>query len=246
MIFHKKITLLIPCRNEEVALASLLSKTPKYIDEIIVVDNKSTDNTAKIAKKLGAKVITEKRTVNGVGYGFAHQTGLMNATGEYIVAMDGDDTYPVKSIKKIVSFMETQNLGFVSCNRLPLSDSRTIGSINKIGIAVLNILIWLLFGYHFQDILTGMWVVRKDMAIRLNLKSGDWDFSPEIKLAAFTNNKFKSSEYHIPYYLRKGESKLAIWRTGIRHLLFIIKYWLNSFSLNLNFVLKWAKSININ
>src|SRR5690606_11546985 len=106
MILNNKISIVIPCKNEEAALYSMLLKLPSYIDEVVVVDNNSEDNTAKVAKAFGAKVYTEKRTDNGVGYGFAHQTGMRKATGDIIIALDGDDTYPLKHIKHIVAYME--------------------------------------------------------------------------------------------------------------------------------------------
>ncbi|MDD2823542.1 MAG: glycosyltransferase family 2 protein [Candidatus Daviesbacteria bacterium] len=227
MLFHKKVSIVIPCRNEEVALASLLQKIPSYIDEVIVVDNKSTDQTYKVAKSHGARVFIENRTNGGIGYGFAHQTGLKKATGDYIVAMDGDDTYPVHSIKKVISVMEKKNLDFVSCSRQPLKDQSAITPTRRMGIKILNLMIFLLYGFYFKDILTGMWVMNKKSASQLNLVSGDWDLSPEIKLAALTNKNLKFSEMHVPYFMRKGESKLNIWRTGFKHVLFIFRYRFN-------------------
>src|SRR3990167_9502756 len=110
MLFSKNISLIIPCRNEEAALYSLLNKVPSYVDEVIVVDNNSTDNTVKIAQSNGAKVYTEKKHIDGVGYGFAHQKGIRMAKGDYVVAMDGDDTYPVDKIQEIVTYMERNSL----------------------------------------------------------------------------------------------------------------------------------------
>lgn len=224
MLYNKKISLIIPCRNEEAALYSLLQKVPSCVDEIIVVDNNSTDNTVRIAKASGAKVLCEKRNINGVGYGFAHQKGLSKATGDYIVAMDGDDTYPAEKIKEIITYMEKNDFNFVSCSRLPLANGETITFTRRLGIKILNFEIAFLYGYFFNDILTGMWVMRKDVINRLQAKSGDWNFSPEVKLAALYDKDIRFSEYHIPYYLRiNGVSKLNLWKTGIDHFFFILK-----------------------
>lgn len=243
MLFNKKISLLIPCRNEETVLALLLRKIPSHVDEVIVVNNKSTDNTAQVAEALGARVIKERRSINGVGYGFAHQTGLKNATGDYIVAMDGDDTYPTESIKAIVTMMEKRKLDFVVCNRLPLSNHKTITPVRRLGIAILNLMIFLLYGYHFRDILTGMWVVKKEAVSKLNVKSGDWNFSPEIKLSALTNKNINFGEYHIPYFMRKGnDSKQDIWRTGFSHALFVSRYRFKHFLMPALFI-NFAKNI---
>ncbi|MBI2617227.1 glycosyltransferase family 2 protein [Candidatus Gottesmanbacteria bacterium] len=224
MLFKKRITLVIPCKNEEAALYHLLAKVPSFVDEVLVVDNNSSDNTAQVARNGGAKVFKEKRSVNGIGYGFAHQTGLKNATGDYIVTMDGDNTYPVEAIEEIVTYMEKSNIDFVSCNRLPLTNKSSITLFRRLGIGILNLWIGLLYGYYFIDILTGMWVMRKNIAGKLKLKSGDWNFSPEVKLAALYHKDIRFSEYHIPYYVRiNGISKLNVIKTGLSHFFFILE-----------------------
>jgi glycosyltransferase involved in cell wall biosynthesis len=224
MLYHKKISVIIPCRNEEAALYSLLQKMPDYVDEIVVIDNNSSDNTYRVARANGAKVFKEKKNTDGIGYGFAHQTGLTKVTGDYIISMDGDDTYPVNSIREIVTYMEINSLDFVSCNRLPLEDNQAITTMRKIGIGILNSLIAFLYGYQFIDILTGMWVMKKSVVPHLNAFEGGWDYSPEVKLAALYNKEINFSEYHIPYKLRiNGNSKLNMWKTGIGHFFFIIR-----------------------
>lgn len=228
MLYDKKISLIIPCKNEEAALYSLLHKVPAYIDEVIVIDNNSTDNTVRVARANGVKVIGEKRNICGVGYGFAHQIGMRRAAGDYVIAMDGDDTYPTNVIKNVITYMEKNSLDFVSCNRLPLTNGHTISFFRKFGIQILNFWTSLLYGYYFNDILTGMWVVRKEVIDELQVTSGDWNFSPEIKLAALYNRKIRFSEYHIPYFLRiNGKSKLNALKTGIDHFFFILKRRLN-------------------
>lgn len=223
MLYNKKISLVIPCRNEEAALYSLLNKVPDYVDEVLVIDNNSTDHTVRVARANGVQVIREKREINGVGYGFAHYKGISRATGDYIVTMDGDDTYPVEKIKEIVTYMEMNGLDFVSCNRLPFCNGKNITFLRRMGIKILNFEVALLYGYLFNDILTGMWVMRRKVVSKLQVRSGDWNFSPEIKLAALYSKDIRFSEYHIPYYLRiNGISKLNIWRTGINHFFFIL------------------------
>lgn len=224
MVKNNKISLVIPCRNEEKGLKALLPKVPPYIDEIIVVDNKSTDNTAEVAKQFNTTVVRENRTWDGIGYGFAHQKGMKIAKGDYIVSMDGDNTYPVESIGNIVNFMDENKIDFVSCNRLPLMDIKALPAMNIIGILILNLETMLLYGYYIHDILSGMWVVKKDILKKLNLTMGDWNISPEIKLAALVNKDIRFVEYHIKHFKRlAGFSKQMYWKTGINHVLYILK-----------------------
>jgi glycosyltransferase involved in cell wall biosynthesis len=80
--------LVLPCRDEGPALEGLLPRIPAAF-RVIVVDNGSTDDTASIARRLGATVITEDTP----GYGAAVHAGLEAATAEYVAFMDGDGSF---------------------------------------------------------------------------------------------------------------------------------------------------------
>lgn len=224
MIRGKTITIVIPCKNEANIIGRCLDRIPRSIDEVIVVDNNSTDATASVAKRHGARVVKEKRTVDGIGYGFAHQTGIQKATGDYVVAMDGDDTYPVSCIPAILRYMDRNHIDIVSCNRLPLTNPRAISKTRQIGIHLLNFLVFILYGHRVKDILSGMWVGKREALQELHMTSGDWNFSPEIKLSALIHPSIVFDEYHINHFSRAKEpSKQQIWKTGIHHSLFIMK-----------------------
>ncbi len=224
MIQGKSITLVVPCRNEARIIGEFIKKVPSYVDEILIVDNGSTDKTVLVAQKSRATVIKEHRTLHGIGYGFAHQTGMNKAKGDYVVAMDGDDTYPLESIKKIVLWMENKKFDVVSCNRLPLKNPKAISFIRQLGIHILNLEVFILFGCPIKDILTGMWIVRMSAGKNLHLTCGDWNFSPEIKISAITNPAISFGEYHINHFARINEtSKQQIWKTGLTHALFLLK-----------------------
>ncbi|CAN5130818.1 N/A [soil metagenome] len=224
MIYGKTISIIIPCKNEEAALYSMLKSVPAYVDEIIVVDNGSSDNTATVAKQAGAMVIREKRHIDGVGYGYAHQSGMKKATSDIIVALDGDETYPMEAIKEVVKYMSKSKADFVSCARFPLAHPEAISSIRQLGVQILNLQVSLLYGYQIKDILSGMWAMRRECIPLLNATNGEWNFSPEIKLSALTNPNIHFSEYHIAHKVRlNGFSKQNIWKTGLKHLIYILQ-----------------------
>lgn len=224
MIQNKTISLIVPCKNEARVIGPFIRRVPKYVDEVLIVDNNSSDNSVRVARRAGARVIRETRSVHGIGYGFAHQTGVRYAKGDYIVAMDGDDTYPVRSIKTILKYMERYDLDIVFCNRLPLTNTHAISWIRKLGIQLLNLEIRILYGKHIHDSLTGMWVARTEAIRGLQVTSGDWNYSPEIKIAALTHPNLHVSEYHIAHFAREHDvSKQRIFATGFAHAWYIMR-----------------------
>ncbi len=90
----QSITVIIPCLNEEQGIERVLRAMPEFVDEVIVVDNNSTDRTVEVAASLGAKVIREDVR----GYGRAYKRGFAAATGDLIVTLDGDQSYPVDAL----------------------------------------------------------------------------------------------------------------------------------------------------
>jgi len=80
--------LVLPCRDEAAALASLLPLVPGEFS-VVVVDNGSVDGTPEVARRLGALVVTEAVP----GYGAAVHTGLLAAEREFVAFMDGDDSF---------------------------------------------------------------------------------------------------------------------------------------------------------
>lgn len=225
MFKNRKISLVIPCKDEEYALELLLKRVPKFIDEIIVVDNNSRDKTRAVAKRFGAKVVRETRSISGIGYGYAHQAGLSAATGEYIVAMDGDNSYPTEKIITFIRNMEKNNIDFASCRRFPLTTVNDMSPVRQLGSRLLTTAFNVLFGRNLGDILTGMWILRRSALPHLDLTPGDWNFSISIKGSAALSQKIKFAEFHIPYHDRHlGSSKQALLSTGWGHLFYLLNW----------------------
>lgn len=222
MIKNKRISLIIPCKNEAHALRAVLKKLPKAIDEVIVIDNNSTDDTIKTAKSFKAKVFLEKKNINGIGYGYALQKGIKEASGDILVCMDGDGSYPINKVEKITNYLLKNNLDFISCSRLPFRNPKKMSSIRAFGVNILNLLSFVLFGYKLKDSLTGMWIFKKEVLKKLDLIEGNWNFSLEIKLKAIKSSNLTFKEYAIPYHDRIfDKSKQNLLRTGIMHTVYL-------------------------
>ncbi len=218
MYRDKRISLVMPCLNEEQGLPQIARDLPSLVDQVIVVDNNSTDNTSAIARSFNWTVISETRR----GYGRAYKTGLAAATGDIIVTMDGDGTYPRNFIPVLLDVMDDENIDFISCDRTGHKD-RPSSFLRVFGNEILNTFIFFLYGFHVHDSQSGMWVFKRELLARMNLTSDTMAFSEEIKLEAFTLPNVRCKELVIYYKERYGESKLNIWRDGFANLAFLFK-----------------------
>lgn len=228
MIDNKSISLCLPCRNEGSHLHEVIKRVPGVVDEIIIISNKSTDDTVVLGQKLAKKdkrivVIEENKTIDGIGYGFAHMAGIAKAKGDIIIGADGDATYPIEDIEEIVSFLLKNNLMFISCNRYPLRNGTKIPLKLRLGVGILNWEIRLLYGIPIKDALSGMWVFRSEIRNDLHLSMGEWNLSPQIKINAARNKSIGLYEYSIAQHQRLGETKQNYFKTGFSHALWILK-----------------------
>lgn len=227
MLHNKKISLILPCRNEGSHIHEVLKRVPKDVDEILIVSNKSTDDTLEVATRLSRKdkrivPLEDNRTIKGIGYGYAHITGITKATGDIIYAADGDATYPIEDAEKIIDFMLKNRYDFISCNRYPLQHGVKIPFKLQLGVNILNWEILILYGIPIKDALSGMWFFTKDIRDELKLDMGDWNLSPQIKINAMRNKGIRSSEYSIAQAQRLGTTKQNYFKTGLNHAIWIL------------------------
>jgi glycosyltransferase involved in cell wall biosynthesis len=213
-----KLSVVIPCYNEEDGVREVIGRMPSAVDEVVVVDNNCTDRTAEVARSLGARVVAEPRP----GYGAAYKAGLRAATGDIVITLDGDGTYPPEEITKLVDTMLERRWDFLSACRFPLSDKRAMGMSNQFGNWVLTAAATVLFFKPIRDSQSGMWVFRRPVLERMRLTSDGMAFSEEIKLEALLRG-CRFGETHIPYGARIGEVKLQKWKDGWDNLTFLVR-----------------------
>src|SRR5262245_18515716 len=170
------VSLVIPALNEETGIEATIRRAPTGIHEIIVVDGGSKDDTVRRATALGAKVVIETKR----GYGRAYKRGFDEASADLIATSDADGTYPVEMIPHVVSFLIKKELDFVSCSRFPLSDAKSMRTLNKLGNVGMSLAASALYLHPFRDISSGMWVFRRSLLKDLELRSNGWVFSNEL------------------------------------------------------------------
>lgn len=212
------VALVLPCLNEEAGLARMLPQVPVWVDDVIIVDNGSTDGTTAVAARLGARIVTEPHR----GYGRAYRAGLLAAEADWIVAMDADTTYPLSQAHAALDLLADHGIEFVNCARFPLDDRRVMRRLNRWGNRLLTLGCNGLFGLRLRDAMSGMWVMRRDFSRALLFQAAGIPFSLEIKLAAFGVRPGAAAELHIPYAPRVGTSKLMPMHDGLACLRFLL------------------------
>jgi glycosyltransferase involved in cell wall biosynthesis len=215
----QRITVIIPCLNEEQGIELVLRRMPDFVDQVIVVDNGSTDRTSEVARSLGAQVIRE----DARGYGRAYKKGFAFADGDIIVTLDGDHSYPPDAISYLLEAFQHLEVDFLNASRFPVRDSKAMSFKHKFGNFVLSMTMSVLYFRWVRDSQSGMWVFRRSILSKMTLESDGMAFSEEIKIEALKRPGIRFAEFPILYTSRLGEIKLNPWRDGFYNLWFLLK-----------------------
>jgi glycosyltransferase involved in cell wall biosynthesis len=215
----EKITVIIPCLNEEQGIEQVLRRMPAFVDEVIVVDNGSTDRTSEVAQSFGAYVIRELVR----GYGRSYKKGFAHATGDIIITLDGDHSYPPDAISYLLEAFLHLRVDFLNASRFPVRDDQAMSFKHKIGNLVLSLAMSVLYFRWVRDSQSGMWVFRRAILNEMVLESDSMAFSEEIKIEALKSPRIRFAEISILYTSRLGEIKLNPWRDGFHNLFFLVR-----------------------
>jgi glycosyltransferase involved in cell wall biosynthesis len=215
------ISVVIPAHNEEKAVGTVLDELIDALEgqkyEIIVVDDGSTDNTAKIVQqKESVKLI--QHPINK-GYGAALKTGIKNATSDLIMIIDGDGTYPVKAIPALLEEVDEYDM---------VVGART-GKEVKIQLYrrpakwFLSKLANYLVGTKIPDLNSGMRIFKKEAATEFfNILPSTFSFTTTITLA-YLSNDYNVKYIPIDYHERTGKSKIKPFRDGFNFIMLIVR-----------------------
>lgn len=196
-----ELSIVIPSLNEKLTIGKFIDwchegiKKSKITAEIIIVDS-SDDNTAKIAKSKGARVIkTPKR-----GLGQAYIDSISHIRGKYILMGDCDLTYDFRDLSFFIAAFRN-GYDFVM-------GSRYKGSIEKkampflhqyFGTPITTFILNCIYGSHFSDIHCGMRGITKNALIKINLESSGWEYASEMVIKS-VRYKLKTTEVPVFFY----------------------------------------------
>jgi len=219
-ILVRKLSIVIPALNEADNLAPVMSAIPAtalkeagWETEVVVVDNGSTDGTGDVARALGARVVEQSAR----GYGNAYHAGFSAATGDVIATGDADCTYPFDALPELLGALEDHRVEFMTTNRLGKVNRAAMKPSHSLANHFLSAVSRALFRNAVQDSQSGMWVFRRYVWHRLDVRSTGMAFSQEIKNAA-TLAGYRYLEVPIEYRPRQGEVKLNALPDGMANL----------------------------
>ena len=223
------VNVIIPAFNEQDSIGNVIADLPKFVDEIIVVNNKSTDKTKENATKAGATVLTEERK----GYGYACLKGMdyiakKEVKPTIVVFLDGDySDYPEQLTTLIQPIIEN-NIDFVIGARIKkLRENGSMTPQQVFGNWLATFLMKLFFNAKFTD-LGPFRAIKYQRLLDLNMQDKTYGWTVEMQLKAL-KQKLTYTETPMKYRNRIGVSKVSgtvkgsIF-AGIKILSWIFKY----------------------
>ncbi|MCB0300126.1 MAG: glycosyltransferase family 2 protein, partial [Calditrichaeota bacterium] len=199
------ISVIIPAINEEATIGKVIAEIPKFVDEVLVVDNGSTDQTVAIAEAQGARVLFEQER----GYGAACLTGIaaLNPQCDIVVFLDGDySDFPEELVNLVDPIIENHAemvIGSRVVNALPgaLTPQAMFG--NWLSCRLIR---WF-WGVNYTD-LGPFRAIRRDALAKLNMRDRNYGWTVEMQIKA-AQSGLRCVEIPANYRRRIGISKIS-------------------------------------
>jgi len=203
------IKVIIPAYNEEKSIANVINDIPKIVDEVIVVNNNSNDDTAKNAKNAGATVLTE----TSKGYGYACLKGMeyisnQSTKPDIIVFLDGDYSDYPEELSKLVKPIIYDNIDLVIGTRIKAwRESNSMMPQQIFGNWLATFLMKILYNARFTD-LGPFRAIKYEKLLALHMQDKTFGWTIEMQLKAL-NQKLSYIEIPVKYRQRIGVSKVS-------------------------------------
>src|SRR5216683_3180131 len=225
-----RVSIVFPAYNEEAGIAAAVADFGALdaVDEVLVVDNNSKDETAERAKSAGARVVREPRQ----GYGNALRRGLAEAHGEYVVLAEPDGTFMGKDVLKLLAYADDFDLVLgTRTTRELIWHGANMGWQLRWGNWFVAKLLQVLFGGpSLSDCGCTLRLVRRSAAAHMlpRFTVGGAHFLPEMVCLALLEGQ-RLVEVPVNYRNRVGESKITAsmhtaLRVGAQMLCLILRY----------------------
>lgn len=193
---------MLPCRDEGPALRDLLPRVPSRFS-VIVVDNGSRDDTASVARDLGARVVNEPTP----GYGAAVHAGIEAATAEFVAVMDADGSFDPDQLVPLLDDVASGRADLAVGRRRPVQ-SGVWPWHARAGNAVIAAWLRRRIGMQAHDI-APMRVCRRQALLDLGLADRRFGYPVEL-LQAVTREGWRLSEHDVDYHPRAAGTRSKV------------------------------------
>jgi glycosyltransferase involved in cell wall biosynthesis len=209
-----RIAVLVPCFNEEAAVAAVVNGFRKALPsaQVYVYDNNSKDRTAEVARAAGAEVRSERRQ----GKGHVVRRMFADIEADVYVLVDGDATYDAPSAPGMIERLVNDHLDMVVGLRVD-QEQAAYRPGHRTGNWLLTSFLSSVFGQAFTDILSGYRVFSRRFVKSFPVLSDGFEIETELTVHAL-ELAMPVAEIETPYYARPegSVSKLNTWRDGFR------------------------------
>ena len=216
-----EVAILVPCYNEECAIAKVVSDFRTALPEasVYVYDNNSTDRTVEVAQQAGA--VVRRETYQGKGHVVRRMFNDVEA--DVYVLVDGDATYDAPSAPAMSSKLVGERLDMVVATRVDREEAAYRRG-HRAGNWLLTGFVAHMFGRAFTDILSGYRVFSRRFVKSFPILSGGFEIETELTVHAL-ELELPVGEMPTPYYSRPSgsASKLSTWSDGFRILWTVLK-----------------------
>lgn len=203
------VRVIIPAFNEENAVRNVVRDIPNdLVEEIIVVNNNSNDNTEQMAKEAGATVIKESRQ----GYGYACLKGIdyvrnLSSSTDVIVFLDADYSDYPEEMRGLLDEVKKGNDLVIGSRALGLKESGSMTPQQIFGNWLATTLIKLFYGKKFSD-LGPFRAITWNCLDKIDMKDQTYGWTVEMQLKVAKGN-YKFTEVPVNYRKRVGKSKIS-------------------------------------
>ena len=202
-----KISVIIPAYNEEQSIGIVVKEIPPIVNEIVVVNNNSTDKTAEAAEAAGATVLFEEYQ----GYGAACLKGIeyiKTKNPDIVVFIDGDFSDYPEELEMLIEPIIKENYDFVLGSRvLGIREKGALPFQSRIGSIVAGFLMNIFWKIKYTD-LGPFRAIKFDKLLRLEMEDKWYGWTIEMQIKA-AYKKYKIKELPVKYRKRIGKSKVT-------------------------------------
>lgn len=218
------VCVVIPTKNEQQMIGSIIEDCKPYADEILVVDGHSNDRTREIAQQHSVKTILD----NHKGKGDGLRTAINNVNSDIIVFIDADGSHDSKDIPKLIQPILEGKADHVTASRMKGGSDELYGTFEEFLRLMGSQIITLGINYRFKQKLTdsqnGFRAIKTELAKKLDLKENITTIEQEMIIKTL-HLGYSMGEVPAHEYARKyGESKIKLRKVWFRYIYSWLKY----------------------